>query len=201
MAKSFEELRDRLKGLPGLGYRSAERLALHLVTTRPEVGQALVEELRNALERLGRCPVCGNLAEGGGLCSICSDGSRDQQSLCVVETITDLYSMERSGAWRGLYHVLHGRLSPLHRVGPEDLNLETLAERVTKQGIEEVIFALPNEVECEATCHYIGEELLRPTGVKVSRIGFGLPSGGEVVHADPVTLRSALEGRKGFFRE
>lgn len=198
MSEAFENLCGRLKGLPGLGYRSAERLALHLVATRPEVGRHLADELRTALERVGRCPVCGNLAQDASTCTVCLDSGRDASRLCIVESITDLFSMERSAAWRGRYHVLHGRLSPLHGVGPEELNLSGLRGRVENSGIEEVIFALPNDVECEATCHYIASELLEGLGIRISRIGFGLPSGGEVVYADPVTLRNALEGRRDF---
>ncbi len=198
MAKAFEDLCGILKSFPGLGYRSAERLALHLVVARPESGRGLVETLGTALDRVGRCPICGNLSEGGEHCGICRDASRDASSVCIVESITDLFSMERSGAWRGRYHVLHGRLSPLHGVGPEDLNLGGLRKRVESEGIAEVIFALPNDVECEATCHYIAAELLEGSGARISRIGFGLPSGGEVVYADPVTLRNALEGRRVF---
>lgn len=198
MSKAFEDLCTQLKGLPGLGYRSAERLALHIAVARPGVGRDLAAVLERALERVGRCPVCGNLSEDAALCGVCADPGRDRGSLCIVETITDLFSMERSAAWKGSYHVLHGRLSPLHGVGPDDLNLAGLRDRIEAQGIAEVIFALPNDVECEATCHYIAAELLEGSGVRVSRIGFGLPSGGEVVYADPVTLRNALEGRREF---
>lgn len=196
MTPAFENLQKLLKQLPGLGYRSAERIALHLLVERPEKLPPLVEALNAASRVIRRCRTCGNLAEGEQ-CAICADARREQSTLCVVEHVPDLVAFERSGAYRGVYHVLHGKLSPINGVGPDQLNFTALQERLAEEEVEEMILALSNDVEGEATCHYITETLLqRP--IRISRIGFGLPSGGGVLYADAVTLRNALEGRREF---
>jgi recombination protein RecR len=195
VAGKFEALQQVLKRLPGLGHRSAERLALHLLVEKRERSEELLTSLAAALESVVACKRCGNLSEGD-LCEICRDGSRQRSVLCIVESVSDLRAMERAGAYRGLYHVLQGKLSPIHGVGPEHLNLEGLAGRVRDEEIEEVILALPNDIEGESTCHYIREEVLAGIEVKSSRIGFGLPSGGGIPFVDSTTLRSALEGRR-----
>jgi len=192
---SFDLLQQCLKRLPGLGFRSAERLALHLLVEQPEACEELLTVLEQARESVHACPQCGNLCEGD-LCQVCADSGRDRGTLCVVETVTDLRAMERAGAYRGLYHVLQGKLSPIHGVGPEQLNLAGLAERLDQLPVEEVILAVSNDIEGEATCHFIQEEILVGRGLRVSRIGFGLPSGGGIPFADATTLRSALEGRR-----
>ena len=197
MSSAFENLQQCLKRLPGLGYRSAERLALHLLVENPAARQEILTALEEAGEKVRPCPVCGNLSEDE-CCDICRDHSRDPALLCVVETVTDLRSMERAGAYRGRYHVLQGKLSPIHGVGPEQLNMGSLAQRFADGRIAEVILALSNDIEGEATCHYLQEEILAPFEVKISRIGFGLPSGGGIPFADPTTLRSALDGRRSF---
>jgi len=197
MADAFEQLQQCLKKLPGLGYRSAERLALYLLVENPDSCGALQDALNTARKSVHACPVCGNLCEDH-LCAICLDHSRNRSMVCVVETVTDLRSMERAGAYRGLYHVLHGKLSPIHGVGPEKLNLESLHKRAAEGDLQEVILALSNDIEGEATCHYIQEETLKDSGIVVSRIGFGLPSGGGIPYADATTLRSAFEGRRKF---
>jgi recombination protein RecR len=194
---ALEKLQQQLKKLPGLGYRSAERIALHLLVEQPAELPELVEALQEAARSLHRCSRCGNLAEGG-LCALCADARRDQRTVCVVEHVPDLVALERSGAWRGVYHVLHGRLSPQHGVGPDNLNMASLFARIEAGEIDELILALANEVEGEATCHYITEHLPAAATVKVSRIGFGLPSGGGVLYADSVTLKSALDGRRNY---
>lgn len=196
MASAFDDLQKKLKQLPGLGYRSAERLALHLLVERPERLSELVDALRRAADRIGRCRACGGLAEGE-LCEVCADPRRDPSVLCVVEQVLDLAALERSSAYRGLYHVLHGKLSPISGVGPEDLNLEALGRRLASEDVRELVLALPNDVEGEATCHYITENLAGDR-IAVTRIGFGLPSGGGVFYADPVTLKSALESRRKY---
>ena len=197
MSTAFEQLQQCLKRLPGLGYRSAERLALHLLVEHPEACDELLQSLTAAQAKVRACPRCGNLCEED-LCSICSDPRRDENLICVVETVPDLRSMERAGAYRGHYHVLHGKLSPLHGIGPEDLNLESLKARLGENTFSEAILALSNDIEGEATCHYLQEEIFAGTGIGISRIGFGLPSGGGIPYADPTTLRSALEGRRRF---
>lgn len=198
MSPAFEKVHQLLKQLPGLGHRSAERVAMHLIVEKPERLEPLCEALRDAAARLKRCPVTGNLTEGD-LCEIYADPSRRREIVCVVETVPDLMAIERSGAFRGVYHVLHGKLSPLHGIGPDDLNFSPLSQRIEGGEVRELILALSNDIEGEATCHYIQDELLAAhDGIAMSRIGFGLPSGGGIVFADAATLRNALEGRKQF---
>lgn len=196
MTPAFEKLQKHLKQLPGLGFRSSERIALHLLVEKPNKLAQLVEALEEAAKTVRRCTRCGNLAEGE-LCAICADERRDQALVCVVEHVPDLVAIERSGAYRGVYHVLHGKLSPIQGVVPEDLNLQALIKRVQSGEVKELILALSNDVEGEATCHYITQHL-PGSGVKTTRIGFGLPSGGGVLYADSVTLKSALEGRRDY---
>jgi recombination protein RecR len=194
---AFEKLQQSLRKLPGIGYRSSERIALHLLIGKPEQLPVLVEALGEAARSIHRCVRCGNLAEDS-LCPVCSDPRRDPRCVCVVETVPDLVAIERSASWRGIYHVLHGKLSPLHGVGPDDLNIASLVARAESGEIDEIVLALPNDVEGEATCHYLQERLPTDRGVRVTRIGFGIPSGGGVLYADAVTLKSALDGRREF---
>ena len=197
MTPAFERLQKQLKQLPGLGYRSAERIALHLLVEKPAQLPALVAALGEAAQSVRRCERCGNIAEGE-LCAICADERRDPGVVCVVEHVPDLVAIERSGAYRGSYHVLHGKLSPIHDVGPEQLNLASLHRRLAAGEVMELILALSNDVEGEATCHFLTERLPPDHAVKVTRIGFGLPSGGGVLYADSVTLKSALDGRRNY---
>lgn len=197
MTPALEHLQKQLKQLPGVGYRSAERMALHLLVEQPQKLPELVNALQAAARSVRRCARCGNLAEEE-LCPICADERRSAGQICVVENVPDLAAIERSGAYRGRYHVLHGKLSPIRGVGPENLNLAPLLERLSSGEITELILALSNDVEGEATCHYLTDRLPGGGSVKVTRIGFGLPSGGGVLYADPVTLKSALEGRREY---
>lgn len=205
MTPAFEKLQQALKQLPGVGYRSAERMALHLLVEKPAQLPALVAALESAALTVRRCSRCGNLADGER-CSLCEDPRRDGAVVCVVEHVPDLVAMERSGAYRGVYHVLHGRLSPIQGVGPADINFAALEERVRSGEVRELILALSNDVEGEATCHFITQHLATDAVaehgadavIKVSRIGFGLPSGGGVLYADAVTLKSALDGRRAY---
>lgn len=197
MTPAFEKLQKHLKQLPGLGYRSAERIALHLLVEKPARLPALVQALEEAARAVRRCERCGNLAEGDR-CEICADARRDPAIVCVVEQVPDLVAIERSGAYRGTYHVLHGKLSPIHGVAPEDLNFDSLRRRLEAEPIDELILALSNDVEGEATCHFITQQLPSDRAVTVTRIGFGLPSGGGVLYADSTTLKSALDGRRGY---
>ena len=196
MTPALEALQKQLKQLPGIGYRSAERIALHLLVEKPGRLPELVAVLESAAKNVRRCTVCGNLAEEEH-CPICADERRRTGQVCVVEYVPDLAAIERSGAYRGRYHVLHGKLSPIRGVAPEDLNLAALLGRVEAGEATELILALSNDVEGEATCHYVTERLPK-SGVKVTRIGFGLPSGGGVLYADAVTLKSALEARRDY---
>ena len=196
MTPALETLQKQLKQLPGIGYRSAERIALHLLVEKPARLPELVAALQAAAQNVRRCSVCGNLAEEP-VCPVCADEKRRSGQVCVVEYVPDLAAIERSGAYRGRYHVLHGKLSPIRGVTPEDLNLASLLQRISSGEITELILALSNDVEGEATCHYLLERLPK-SGVKVTRIGFGLPSGSGVLYADAVTLKSALEARRDY---
>ncbi|MBC2593366.1 recombination protein RecR [Ruficoccus amylovorans] len=198
MSESLEKVEQLLKQLPGLGYRSAERIALHLLVEKPERLEPLVEALRQAAANLRRCPITGNLTEAD-TCAIYADPARHREVTCVVETVPDLLAIERSGVYRGVYHVLHGKLSPLHGVGPSNLNFASLRRRIEEGEVQELILALSNDIEGEATCHYIQDELLAGRAdIRLSRIGFGLPSGGGITYADSATLKSALDGRRDF---
>ena len=164
-----------LKRLPGLGYRSAEKVALHLLVESTKSANDLMESLNQAKSVLGPCENCGNLAESA-MCPLCSSEERDTSQVCVVEGVTDLFAMERAGVYRGLYHVLHGKLAPIRGIGPNQLNLESLMNRLKKGAVKEVILALGNDMEGEATCHYLNQEIFEAL-TAVTRIGFGLPSG------------------------
>lgn len=188
--ESLLKLSRALARLPGVGPKTAQKLALFLAFHKEEA-----EGLREALEglkALGVCQACGNLAEGA-LCPICQDEGRDRRTIAVVETVADLYALERSGEFRGLYHVLGGALNPLEGIGPQALNLEGLFRRL--QGVEEVVLATSMTVEGEATALYLAEELRR-RGIRATRPAYGLPVGGSLEYADEVTLGRALEGRK-----
>ena len=197
MTPSFEALQKQLKRLPGVGYRSAERIAIHLLLEKPSSAQALIDALRFAKEKVKSCQGCGNVCEEE-LCSICQDERRSESGqICVVEHVSDLLALEKAGAYSGMYHVLHGKLSPINGVGPADLNLDSLRKRIESGKLTELIMALPNDIEGEATCHFI-QDGIQNKQIKISRIGFGLPSGGSVLYADPVTLKSALNARRDF---
>jgi recombination protein RecR len=194
---AFEALQQALKQLPGLGFRSSERIALHLLAGKPEQLPRLVAALEAAARCVGRCSRCGNLSEGP-LCPLCLDDRRNHRLVCVVEHVPDLMAVERSGSWKGGYHVLHGKLSPIHGIGPAELNLASLWARIEAGTVDELLLALSNDVEGEATCHYLTKSLPPGSAVRATRIGFGLPSGGGVLYADAVTLKSAFEGRRSF---
>ncbi|MDR2845285.1 MAG: recombination mediator RecR [Puniceicoccales bacterium] len=198
MTPAFEHTRQLLKQLPGLGHRSAERIALHLLVERPERLAPLLEALQLAASRLHRCPRCGNICESE-VCALCADPRRDASRLCIVEQIPDLLALERAGAHDGHYHVLHGKLSPIQGVGPEQLNIAALAGRLEGGAVAEIILALSNDIEGEATCHYILDTFLasRPD-IAVSRIGFGIPSGSGLTYADPATLKNAIDARRKY---
>ena len=190
-----ERLFQSLKALPGLGYRSAEKIALHLLVEKPDRAKELIERISMAKETLGACRICGNLTDQE-ICEICASDERESERLCVVESVTDLFAMEKAGVFHGKYHILMGKLSPVKGVGPDQLNISNLSERITDGKIEEVILALSNDMEGEATCNYLKNEVFLSENLKVTRIGFGLPSGGGVTYADQNTLENALQSRK-----
>ncbi|WP_027877166.1 recombination mediator RecR [Meiothermus cerbereus] len=181
-----------LAGLPGVGPKSAQKLGLFLVQN-PDIASELLGSLQ-AAQALHPCPVCGNLAEEE-LCPICADPERDRSVICVVETISDLMAIERSGEYSGLYHVLGGALNPLEGIGPEQLNLEKLFSRL--EGIGEVILATGMTVEGEATAGFLAERL-NQMHIRSTRLAYGLPVGGSLEYADEVTLARALENRRGY---
>lgn len=180
--------------LPGIGPRSAERLALHLVQTDPGQVRQLAEALLAARERITQCERCAALTETQP-CAVCGDERRDSGLLCVVERSLDILSLEKSGTFRGRYHSLGGKLSPLNGVGPEDLRIAELERRVPAESVKEVILALSSDVEGDATGHYLAKRLAA-LGVRVSRIAQGLPAGSGLEFADELTLSRALEGRR-----
>jgi recombination protein RecR len=185
-------LTEALCHLPGIGPRSAERLALHLVQSDPEVSRRLANAVLQAREKIRLCSVCGALTEADP-CALCSDSRRDPAILCVVERPLDIFALEKSASFRGKYHVLGGKISPLNGVEPEDLRIAQLESRLA--GVTEVIVALSTDVEGDATSFYLAKRL-GGKGVKISRIAHGLPAGSGLEFADEVTLSRALEGRR-----
>jgi recombination protein RecR len=190
----FRLLARELRRLPGIGPRSAERIALWIASAKDARPKDLVEALTAATLAIHPCTQCGFFATEP-LCEICSDSARSGREICVIEQATDVLPIERTGAFPGLYHVLGGRLSPLDHVGPEDLAITRLIERVRTESPTEIILALSADVEGEATTNYLAE-CLAPTGIPVTRIAHGLPAGGGLDHADPLTLQRALSGRR-----
>ncbi len=180
--------------LPGIGPRSAERLALHLVQGDADAVRQLAAVLVDARERVASCERCGALTEHQP-CPVCADDRRDASQLCVVERALDVLSLEKSGTFKGRYHVLGGKLSPLNGIGPEDLRIAELELRLADETVQEVILALGSDVEGDATSHYLARRLAS-RGVRVSRLAQGLPAGSGLEFADELTLSRALEGRR-----
>lgn len=191
---ALENLLHELTRLPGIGRRGAERLALHLLEAPAEQSAILAATIECLRREVHSCPVCGNWTEGA-LCAICADPGRCNGQLCVVERPADLWAFEESEAFRGRYHVLGGTLSPLAGVTAEDLHIDALEARLPRENIHEVILATNPSVDGDATAHYLARRLAA-TGVRVSRIGVGVPVGGHLDYADSGTLRLALEGRR-----
>jgi recombination protein RecR len=183
-----------LSKLPGIGPRSAERIALHLVQAEAGAVKKLAESLLDARERVQFCEVCGALTEKSP-CSICADPRRDASLVCIVERPVDIISIEKSGTFRGHYHVLGGKISPLNGVEPEDLRISELEKRLAQGPIKEIVMALGTDVEGDATGYYLAKRLARP-GLKITRIAHGLPAGSGLEFADELTLSRALEGRR-----
>ena len=190
----IDDLATEFSRLPGIGRKTALRLTYHLLKQPPEQSQRLATVLAGLAERVRRCSLCLNLTEEDP-CMICRDARRDQSSICVVEEASDIGAIERSAEFNGLYHVLGGRLSPLDGVGPEDLSVRELVDRVIKGAVREVIIATNPSLEGEATALYVQRQL-KTSGTSVSRIARGLPVGGDLEYADGVTIAQALSARR-----
>jgi recombination protein RecR len=191
---SLEELIEALRGLPGVGPKSAQRMAFHLLQRDHAGARRLSRALEHAVEKVHHCARCNNFTEES-ICELCSSPRRDAAMLCVVESPADLLMMEQSQAYNGLYFVLMGRLSPLDGIGPRDIHLDRLVKRALDGVVREAILATNFTVEGEATAHYVGE-LLAARGIKVTRIARGLPVGGELEHVDSGTLAQAVIERR-----
>ena len=190
----LEKLVEQFARLPGIGGKSAQRLAFYVLSLTDQEAEAFAEAIVDAKRSVTCCPVCQNLT-AGGLCSICASSKRDASTICVVADPRDVAAMERAREYGGSYHVLHGVISPLNHVGPDDLQIKSLVDRVAKGDVKEVIMATNPDTEGEATAMYLAR-LLRPFGVKVTRLAYGIPVGSHLEFADDATLMRALEGRR-----
>lgn len=188
---------SQFKQLPGIGPKSAERIAVWLIQGGSETSLSFAETLATAAREVAECRICGFFATEEHGCAICEGQHRDGHLLCIVEQPTDILPLERSGAFRGHYHSLRGRISPLDNIGPEDLRIGELVKRIEGGDFVEIILALSSDVEGEATCHYLAELLGGFEGLRVSRLAQGLPAGGGLNSADELTLMRALQGRVG----
>ena len=192
---AMEKLTEQFARLPGIGAKSAQRLAFYVLSLPREQAQEFSQAILDAKDKVHTCPVCQNLTEGDGPCALCSSFKRDKSIICVVAEPKDVIAMERGGEYNGLYHVLHGVISPMNRVGPDDLRIRSLVERVSQGGVSEVIMATNPDTEGEATAMYLSR-LLKPFGVKITRLAYGIPVGSHLEYADNATLMRALEGRQ-----
>ena len=187
---------DELRRLPGIGPKSAQRIAFHLLRGTKDDASRLAAAVAELLDGIRLCAVCNGIADAEA-CAICRDAARSERTICVVEQPHDLMAVEKTRDFRGRYHVLHGALSPLQGMGPEELKVQGLLERVGKGGVEEVILATSPTVEGEATAAYLAR-LLKPLGMKVTRIAMGVPVGSDLEWADEVTMAKAMEGRREY---
>ena len=193
-SKPLARLIGELSKLPGIGYKSAQRLAFHILSYEDSEAQALADAIIEAKHQMTHCSICGNLTDSDP-CAICSDESRRKDVICVVESPKDVAAMERIKEFDGKYHVLNGVISPMEGIGPEDINLKSLIKRLQNEDVKELIVATNPNIEGEATAMYIAR-LIKPAGIKVTRIAHGLPVGGDLEYADEVTLLKAVEGRR-----
>lgn len=193
-AKPLNKLITELSRLPGIGGKTAQRLALHILSISDGEAFALADAIKEAKEKMTFCSICGNLTDRDP-CSICQDTGRDRSTICVVESPKDVIAMEKIREYHGFYHVLHGVISPMDDKGPEDINLKSLITRLQSPEVKELIIATNPTIEGEATAVYIAR-LIKPSGIKVSRIAHGIPVGGDLEYADEVTLLKAIEGRR-----
>lgn len=193
--RPLNKLINELSKLPGIGGKTAQRLAFHILSLGDKEVSELADALMYAKQNLHYCSVCGNLTDKDP-CSICEDNTRERSVICVVETPQDVLAMERIREFNGLYHVLHGAISPVEGIGPNDINLKSLITRLqNNDDVNEIIIATNPNIEGEATAMYISR-LIKPTGIKVTRIAHGIPVGGDLEYADEVTLLKAVEGRR-----
>ena len=190
----LEKLVEQFASLPGIGGKSAQRLAFHVLGMTTGEAEEFAEAILTAKRTVTTCPVCRNLT-AGGLCPICSSSKRDGTTICVVADARDVVAMERAREYGGSYHVLHGVISPMNHVGPDDLEIKSLVERVAQGNVQEVIMATNPDTEGEATAMYLAR-LLKTFDVKVTRLAYGIPVGGHLEFADDATLMRALEGRR-----
>jgi recombination protein RecR len=193
-AEPIARLIDELKHLPGIGQKTAQRLAFHLLRTTPEESLALADAIRDAKQKIRECSVCNNITDADP-CFYCTSPTRNHKTICVVEEPHNILAVERTRQFNGLYHVLGGALAPLQGVGPEQLKIKSLIERMKGGGVEEIIIATNPNAEGEATAVYLSK-LLKPLGVRVTRIGVGIPVGSDLEYADEVTMMKAIEGRR-----
>ncbi len=192
--KPLMQLINQLSTLPGIGGKTAQRLAFHILSMEEDRVLELSNAIVNGKKNLHNCDICGNLTDSNP-CSICNDDTRDRETICVVENSKDVISMEKIKEYKGLYHVLHGCISALEGIGPEDINLKDLIIRLQKNDVKEVILATNPNVDGEVTAMYISK-LLKGTGIKTTRIAHGIPVGGDLDYTDDITILKALEGRK-----
>ena len=192
--KPLSRLINELSKLPGIGSKTAQRLAFYILSLDEREAGQLAEAITTAKRELRYCSVCGNLTDRDP-CAICGDPSRKTDTICVVESPRDVMAMERIREYHGLYHVLHGVISPMEGIGPADINLQSLITRLQSSDVKELIIATNPNIEGEATAMYIAR-LIKPAGIKVSRIAHGIPVGGDLEYADEVTLLKAMEGRR-----
>ena len=190
----LEKLVEQFARLPGIGGKSAQRLAFHVLNLPMEEAQTFADAIVDAKRSVTLCPVCRNLT-AGGLCPICADPKRDETVICVVADPRDVLAIERSREFNGHYHVLHGVLSPMNHVGPDDLHIRELLHRVAEEDVQEIILATNPDTEGEATAMYLAR-LLKPFNIRVSRLAYGIPVGGQLEYIDEVTLMRALNGRQ-----
>ena len=194
LPESLQQLIDQFKRLPGIGGKSAQRLAFHILRTPREDAERLCEAIRQVKDRVTYCTICNNITDVDP-CGICADDQRDPRSICVVEEPQNVNVIEKTGGHRGTYHVLMGAISPLSGVGPDDLKIKSLLARIGEGGADEIILATNPTVEGEATAIYLAR-LLKPLGVRVTRIAMGIPVGSDLEYADDLTMTRALEGRR-----
>lgn len=189
----LDRLVEQLQRLPGVGHKSAQRMAFYLLGTTDQAAADLVNAVKDAREKIHECRVCCNLTDQE-LCPVCAAANRDESAICVVEDPRDVLALERTREYKGLYHVLHGVISPMDGIGPDQLRIKQLLLRIGEQDVQEVIMATNPTVEGEATAMYLSK-LLQPFEIKVTRLAYGIPVGGDLEYADEITLRRSLEGR------